>query len=299
MALLIGGLFPIAVGLYQSATGVVWHERFSAGIARNVGLYHDAVSIKHFGLQTLLGIYLAFYCFERTTVKKYLLAIYGGFCLFVIFNAFSKSALAILCLWFLIWAVLNNRFVAGALTLACTAGVNFATNNYVIDSVRQLFWKEIAYNRGELDSKYLLAGRVSVWDELMEDWLSFPLVSQLIGSGAPIPAHNEFLRILMASGIVGAAAFAIATFLVMMMVTDMALRVRRPLQLAAAFAFTMWLIDCIGIHPGVYSYFMWSVWGIIGLAVSATPVAMPTLSENVDFRFRQFHRSRVPVDLVE
>ena len=270
-ALLIAGAFPIGVGVYQAATGDVWQERYSAGIVRNVGFYHDAVSIKHFGLQTLLGIYLAFYCFRMTTLRKQLLVLYAALCLLVIFNAYTKSAIAILCGWFLIWALMQNRFVMGAVILAAFACLNLILDGFLTESITQLFWKEIAFNKGELDSRYLLTGRVSIWQDLLVEWREISFFKKAFGAGKMIPAHNEYLRIMVTSGVCGLIAFVVAMCIVVAIVAEMVFKVRKPLQMAATFALSMWWVDCIGIHPGIYSYYMWCVWGLTGLAVSATP----------------------------
>ena len=31
--------------------------------------------------------------------------------------------------------------------------------------------------------------------------------------------------------------------------------------------FEMWLIDCIGAHPGWYPAYQWFVWGLVGLSI--------------------------------
>ncbi len=271
IALLISGIFPVAMGLYQAATGVVWHQRSSAGILRYVGMYHDAVSLKHFGLQTLLAIYIALHQFKLSQLQKTLLLGFGACSCVVIFNVYSKSALAILCAWFLIWALLQNRFVGAAIIGAIVALVNAATQNFLVNSVLQLFQKEIAFNQGELDRRFLLAGRVSIWEDLYNDWKLLPFGEQLFGTGDAIPAHNEFLRILITDGLVGLAAFLLATILATSLAASTVLRNKGPLQIAAALAVAMWGIDCIGIHPGLYSYYMWFVWGIVGLAVTLSP----------------------------
>lgn len=275
IALLISGIFPITMGLYQAATGVVWHQRSTAGIVRYVGMYHDAVSLKHFGLQTLLAIYIALYHFKLSQFQKACLVGFAACACMVIFNVYSKSALAILCAWFLIWALLQNRFVGAAIIGAIVAGINAATQNFLVDTILQMFWKEIAFNQGELDRKFLLAGRVSIWEQLYNDWRMLPFGDQLFGTGDAIPAHNEFLRILITNGIVGLAAFLLAAVLASTITIGCVLRNKSPLQIAAALALAMWGIDCIGIHPGLYSYYMWFVWGVIGLAITLRPAPNP------------------------
>ena len=46
IALLIAGIFPVLMGIYQKTTGVVWQHRRTIDLVRNVGLYHDAFNIR-------------------------------------------------------------------------------------------------------------------------------------------------------------------------------------------------------------------------------------------------------------
>ncbi|MGB7325670.1 MAG: hypothetical protein WBD31_12420, partial [Rubripirellula sp.] len=236
--LLLAGIFPTVMAIFQAATGVVWYERTAVGIARNVGLYHDAVSIKHFGLQTIIGIYLAFNYLRLRDWQRIALYGYAVLVLISVFNVYSKSALAILASWFLIWALCNRRFIGGAVIVAMTVGVNYMTNNYLLSSTLRIFWKEIAIRQGELDRRYMLAGRIGVWEELFARWEKETLIAQLIGTGKSIPAHNEFLRILITSGVVGLVAFLGVVVFVTLMLSSRVKTRNDPLCLAATFAFT-------------------------------------------------------------
>lgn len=73
--LLLAGLFPMFVGIYQALTGQVWHSRQTVGLVRNVGLYHDAFSVRAFGFQTLTAILLSWVYFSTRNPSKKIRAI--------------------------------------------------------------------------------------------------------------------------------------------------------------------------------------------------------------------------------
>jgi hypothetical protein len=56
IVLILAGAFPLLIGLYQVFTGEVWRKHLTVGMMRYVGLYHDAVSLRMFGFQTLTAI---------------------------------------------------------------------------------------------------------------------------------------------------------------------------------------------------------------------------------------------------
>lgn len=271
IALLLGGLFPVATGIYQALTGTIWYERTTIGLTRYVGLYHDAVAIKHFGLQTLLAILLYLtYMRPRQLLRMALLG-YAACCLVVVFNVYSKSALAILAAWLLIWSSFTRKFVWASLVLAAVASLNWALDDILVTSVKQLFWKEIAYQAGEADRQIILAGRFFIWEAVLAEWSSKPLLEKLIGSGDFVAAHNEWLRILIGGGIVGLIISVTAIIMIGNRVLALTVRWNQPVTIVALMVYAMWLIECMGLHPGIYSYFMWFVWGIVGLAFALEP----------------------------
>ncbi len=66
LVIILAGIFPMATGIYQALTGVVWQERVTVGLVRNVGLYHDAVTFRNYAFQTLSAVFLFWFYFLKT-----------------------------------------------------------------------------------------------------------------------------------------------------------------------------------------------------------------------------------------
>ena len=89
-ALIIAGIFPIATGLYEAITGIHWKVTTAEGQIRNIGMYHDAITIRYYGLQTVLAVAA---CYAYNYPKIFLLKLpsigvfFGG--LIIVFKALS------------------------------------------------------------------------------------------------------------------------------------------------------------------------------------------------------------------
>ncbi len=267
--LLLAGLFPVGVGIFQASTGTVWQERTTVGMVRNVGLYHDAFNIRAYGYQTLTAILLAWSYFsdDRTALKKLALGLYAVLCCFVIFKSYSKAAVAIFIIWTLLWSVLNRKFLwlLGAPVFLII--VNFSTGNQMYQEVETLFSKEIGAYTGAMDDRYVLAGRTIVWEDYWAQWKQKSTFAQFLGSGSNPPTHNEYLRLLYCNGIVGVSLYILIMMTIGMKVLINAMRRMTPLNVMAVMLFSMWMIDTIGLHPGMYPSYQWYVWGFISLAL--------------------------------
>jgi hypothetical protein len=273
LALLLAGVFPVVVGLYQNATGVVWQERMTVGLTRRVGLYHDAFNLRWYGFQALAAVLLYRSYFKPRAVHwNALLNLYAVSWLYVIFHTYSKAATLILVLWWIMWTVLRRDWPVLAWGTVALSVLCITPSSPVLRTVETMFSKEIAFGRGDIvDSRRLLAGRGYIWEARWDDWTALEPEQKLVGTGRSPGTHNEFFRILFAGGIAG----LLINVLVLAGVGYLLLRLtyshRSPLNVIALMVFTMWLIDCVGVHPGLYPAYQWFVWGIITLAVCRLP----------------------------
>jgi O-antigen ligase len=133
----------------------------------------------------------------------------------------------------------------------------------VYGNIEQLFSKETGYNAGEIqDVRYTLAGRGYVWENYWNLWLNKqPLFFQIFGDGINRPAHNEFLRILLISGIIGVVIFVF--FIIRMFLS--VFKANREYRLFGLMILTMFLVDCTGLMPGNYYFYNILIWGLVGL----------------------------------
>lgn len=265
LAIIISGLFPIAVSIFQFQTGTVFRIRETAGLLRYVGFYHDAFPVRFYGMFTVFSCLLYLSVFKIK--NKLLLMLFLGItisALFSVYLVFSKAAIAIICLWVVLMFIFSQAklkylfFISIGIMLMY---INFG--DIIYDSIEQLFSKEIGYNDGAYtDVRYTLAGRGYIWDNLWEFWLNeqIPLF-QWTGDGISRPAHNEFLRTLLANGIIGLVLFVFFSFRSIKHV----FKINKKARVFGLMLSGMFFIDSLGLTPGVYYYYNILVWGIIGL----------------------------------
>ena len=55
IAIIIGGVFPAVVSLFQFQTGIIFNERKTVGLIRYVGFYHDAFPVRFYGLFSIFS----------------------------------------------------------------------------------------------------------------------------------------------------------------------------------------------------------------------------------------------------
>ena len=269
LAIAAAGTFPLAIGLYQIATGYQWTDAQVEGLTRNVGLYHDAFTVRFYMMQTLLALVIYGGLHPRLGPLRMALVLgYGVLAFVVLFKAYSKSAMATLLLWGVVWMVLRRRFlwIGTVGVIAAGASLIFAVDP--ADQIAQLFNKELAVLGGQGDVRLTFQGRWFAWAEMLDEWRSYAPLQQVFGSGyKSIGSHNDYLQLLLHGGIVGVSLYVALLGAVGVRVARNLRRDRGVLNLAAAMAFVMWLIDSIGLVPSAYPPYQWFVWGVIGLAI--------------------------------
>ena len=267
--LLIAGLFPVGVGIFQALTGKLWQHRQTVGLIRNVGLYHDSFNIRAYGYQTISAIllYISYYCSDKS-FKKILLYIYAGLCSFMIFKGYSKAGVTIFVIWTLCWSTFNKKILWLLLIPIIILGINFATDNKLVDDMETLFSKEIGVYSGVENERKIFSGRGFVWESIWESWKKKDILKKMFGAGRNPGAHNEYLRILYVNGIFGLTVFIIFLFRAGSQLLSHIKERASPLRVMGIMIFLMYFVDTIGLHPSIYPAYNWYVWGFIGLALS-------------------------------
>lgn len=264
IAIMICGVFPILVSVYQLSTGVVFQERETVGLTRYVGFYHDAFPVRFYGLMTLISIliYQSIFQLKGLFFKMFLLLLAGG-ALVSIYAVFSKAGVGIIGLWIVLLLLFSKSrikqsfsILVGVLVIILVFGDAVSTN------IEQLFSKEVGYQTGEVrDARYTLAGRGYIWQEYWDFWtLEQSPFFQWLGDGINRPVHNEFLRVLMVNGIIG---FLILFVFIIRKIKNI-FSIHKNVRVFGMMLLGMYLVDCIGLVPGVYYYYNILVWGIFG-----------------------------------
>ncbi len=265
LAIMICGIFPILVSIYQFQTGVIFQQRETVGLIRYVGFYHDAFPVRFYGLMTLMAVLIHTTIFKRNSLllKIFMVLISMG-AFFSIYLVFSKAAVGIIGLWIVLLLLFSKSKLSQGFSLVIGMSVIFLVfGDTFYDNLEQLFSKEIGYDSGEVkDARYTLAGRGYIWEGAWEFWTTRQTVFfQWMGDGLVRPVHNEFLRVLLANGIIG--LILLVTFVFSML--KKVFKIHKNVRVFALMFFGMYMIDCIGLVPGVYYYYNILVWGFIGL----------------------------------
>jgi O-antigen ligase len=275
--LIVAGLFPVLVGVYQIATGAVWYPDETVGLARYSGLYHDVQTPRQYMFQTLTAIIL-YWCYflnkGRNIATRLVLITLFCLCLVILFRTYSKAAVVILASWTVIWSIGRRQFLLLAVMLVALVSVNVIFQDKIWRETAQLFSREISAvesNKGEMSAeemrKATFAGRWYAWDEYINQYLNRSLFGMVFGSGNPGAAHNDFLAILLSSGVLGLIIYITLLLAIGIRVFQNYLRSRSPLNVMALMLFSMWIVDAMGLVPSLYPSYQWYVWGFIGLSL--------------------------------
>jgi len=268
--LLAATLFPLAIGLYQFATGYQWTHADTEGITRYVGVYHDAFTVRYYMMQGILAAVMLLALRRRSSlVGRVLLLLFIACALVVMYRAYSKSAIATLVVWIVLWCVLRRKFVQ----LAVAAGLALlAIGIYapvVSTELGQMFHKEVGAIEGHGDLNHTFAGRWYGWHQLLSQWNDLDGLSQSLGSHTAVGAHNDFLMILMHGGLIGLGIYLTLLACLGLRLLRDAFRRADPLALAGLMAFSLWCIDSIGLVPSSYPGYQWFIWSIVGVSLRA------------------------------
>ena len=264
-AMMICGIFPILISLYQWQTGVVFQERTTVGLSRYVGFYHDAFPVRFYGLMTLFSINLYQFIFKFRSFLSKVFALFlllGAF--LSIYLVFSKAAVGILGLWVVLLLLFSKSRIKQTFSILIGFTVIFLVfGETVFDSMNQLFSKEFSYQAGDLDdARYTLAGRGYIWSNYWQFWSNEQsFFFQWFGDGLDRPVHNEFFRVLLFNGIIG----LLFLLLFLLRIMRRSLLINNNIKVFSFMLLGMYLIDCIGLVPGSYYYYNILVWGFFGL----------------------------------
>ncbi|MGE4563497.1 MAG: O-antigen ligase family protein [Victivallaceae bacterium] len=264
-ALMISGIFPVAVGIYQAVTGVVWQERTIMGLVRYDGLYHDSVSCRIFIFPALFAAIISLLGnFSRGFRQRLFCLGIIIFSLIALYNLSSRAVFGIIALWVIGLMILGKRWMLGLFIFSMLVALNFYYDNFLFERVEFLLSKEIAISSGDMDEQYFLSGRGMLWQEHFDVFDDFGILAYLTGAGWLAPAHNEFMRVFFVSGILGLLFFG-GSVLRLLWGAVSSLKSAKLPQVAAFLLLCSYFIDCIGVTPGLYPSYNWFLWGMLGL----------------------------------
>lgn len=269
ISLIIAGIFPIFVGVIQIFTDIhiQWKDTTSEGIVRNIGFYHDAITIRHYALQTIFALLMYSSLMKTSLLKKTVALIFGVLAIVVLYKSYSKAGVATLASWAIIWTILQRKFVTLALVLLSVIGVVAYYAQEIVYEVEQIFRKEIGVFQNTIAVERTFSGRWYHWEFLIDQWQDFSFLSQVFGSGRlALGAHNDYIQMLYHGGVLGLIIYVSLLMIVGAKIIKNIIAKADLISVGALMAFMMWMIDTIGLVPSAYSGYQWFVWGIIGLS---------------------------------
>jgi len=271
IAMLIGGLFPVVMGIYSGMTGFSLEARhgFEGGFQRSPGLFHDIVILKLFAYQTIAALLLFWEYFKpRLVFTRLLLLGYGTATSIAMYYCYSKSATLMFVLWATIWIILKRKFALLLLLPVAVLAINYFTDNRVFEMVSVIFQKEVGALEGTADASRILGGRIEGWENQFQRFSDAPLINQMLGLGSMAGgAHNDYLRVLRSNGILGMVFYSIMLLYAGLKIAIRVLNRASPLNVMAMMLYLMWIVDAIGTVVGIYPETQWLVWGMIVLAL--------------------------------
>jgi O-antigen ligase len=276
IAMLIAGIVPMAMGFYESATGNYWRLRGGAGDQiRITGLYHNSTNLRYYAYAALTAIALYWVYFaRRTRLNKLLLLGYAAVCAVVLFKVYSKAGFITIAFAAMAWVVIGRNYLWPALLVIAMLVVNVTLDDVVTRELQTTFAKETrVVEEGQLHAT-AFGGRFGMWQQQWIEWSEQDALSRLFGSGdkgggrgARGGGHNDYIRALMQTGLVGALAYIALLVATGVALVRRMLRNRTPLVLVATVVYVGWLVETIGFTPAVYTNFQWFTWSFIGLAL--------------------------------
>lgn len=263
--IVFSAIFPLLVEYYQIITGTVFNLRQTRGLTRMVGLYHDAFTNKMFYQQALISIILLLGTkLETLKSKKNLLFIFSGFLLVGCYFIFSKSMVAFLFLWTIFLITIGKKIHWGIIVVVFVLLINEYMEGKIFDNVYNIFEKDIQVQQGQIDQKYLLSGRGGLWEEDTKQFNEFGSFAYIFGAGWTPAAHNEWLRVFYLGGFISLAFFIGCQLIILQHLIQSYFIQKQFYRLVAMLIFFSYLIDCIGVVPGLYPSYNWFIWGILG-----------------------------------
>jgi hypothetical protein len=268
-SLAIAGLFPMATGVIEGVTGIHWKVTFGENdVIRNIGFYHDAITIRYFALQTIMGLFLILAIGKTKALLKAFCIAYILAAAFVIKGAYSKSGLLTLGSWLLLWPLLRKNIKALTAAIVAIVVTSLYFSKEIMDSIGFVFVREIAVVQGHGQVDQTFAGRWYVWKDLVKEWIALGPFAQMFGAGQiATGAHNDYLQILFHGGLVGLCVYVLLLFSIGWAIVRSLWERRDIWAIAPLFVFIMWIVDTIGLVPSAYSGYQWFVWGIIGFCL--------------------------------
>lgn len=289
---LYAGIFIVSILLFEVLVNPIRIEE-SRGLQRIQGSFGDVVS---YGMYITFAITAAtYFYFSRNHIvtqnkRLILVGVVAFFGILGLLNIHHTATYTVFLLITALFLLFNFRKGSPALGFAMiiVVGIGFSYfgSSIVDEKITPLIQTDLAVYSGELDTDRLLHGRVGRWRVMLEKFssesvpvqffgypLKFESVFQFIGIGS----HNDFVRMLFATGILGLILYVRLLLVVF--------RRNNPFGPAQRFllyaTFAALLFYSISVTPTFYAPFMYFTMAVF--AFTALPENQRLRWKNQEF----------------
>lgn len=227
MCFLYAGIFVAAILVYEVFINPIRIEE-SRGLARIQGNFGDVVSYGMYILFTIISA--AYFYFSRQHLialkeRLQLLIPVALFGLLGILNIHHTATYTVFVLLVGLFVIFNlrtqNKGMGVAFILIIGMALSFWGGQLVEERLTPLVETDLAVYAGEQNVDKLLHGRVGRWRMMLEKFSSeevhvqffgYPLKMEYVYQFIGIGSHNDFIRMLFATGAVGLAFYLFYLF---------------------------------------------------------------------------------------
>lgn len=283
--LIYGALFSSMTSILQFV-GVIPHEfvHASKGLIRSNGFYHDMVTSRIYVMQGLIT--LAYIRFSgRFEIKSWLSWVFVGVFVMSGYTLFSKALIGIFAFAGILMLFFTKQKPIQLMLGVLVVALILTTNSAVLESTNQLFVKELEYNEGELDdSGQLFSGRGMLWQDYINYFLKADPLEQIVGLAKNDGrTHNEFIRSMVLSGLIGLIAY---TFFILKIFRESISQYfrRNEMIFIVLFCAVNMIVDSVSVVWGLYPFYLITIVGFFQTAILQDNIIYT--DESIDTKIR-------------
>lgn len=279
---------PACLLIYELLFGSINAEYLTesrGGGARMQGGYAD---IMNYAIYISAALLIQFYLYTRRAIKrqnglkqKLFLAIVVVLCFVGLVGIKQTSSWAVAFFLIALFLYYNMNGVKGLLIALLLIPILLIIGQSIYsDNIKPLVNKEIQVLDGERDFDRSFNGRMGRWRTYLDIWSELPLASNLIGvptsgsnhtllmiSGA---MHNEFIRVLFLSGILGLLSFLFFLFSTLKRIKHM----KSPERFLVIGAVGTIFLYSISTVPLLYAPLLYYIFPIFAYAALPKPILL-------------------------
>tara|TARA_Y100000589_G_scaffold332344_1_gene392093 strand:+ start:62047 stop:63273 length:1227 start_codon:yes stop_codon:yes gene_type:complete len=270
---------PIAIILLYEVLINPISVQESRGFERIQGSFGDVVSYSiYLSFAFLSATYLFFINKKRFTFRRRLrlVVVVGAFCLVALFHIHHVASYVVFTAvlgMFLMYNFRTNIASSMVILMIIVSSVAFLGQDFISERFSKLVEKDVEVYQGKADTKYMLHGRVGRWQMMLEDFFnqnpvavlfgypySFNYAYHMVGVGP----HNDFLRILFFTGIIGLLLYLSILNLIYRRVASLN-TYQKYLGSTLLLITVLYSISVVPTYYPNYLYFMLSVFAFFAL----------------------------------